>query len=557
MSVAQIIVDNSQKIFGDLGKFFSQTSVNGTDREIDKWDNKSKDMIFAKSGSAVVLRPRIRSKKERDWLRGKFKTYIEERQLELEQEIIKLVPPKVAYTFSYEEEVVAGTGIKSFIIKATEEGKNRASITILLQSKGMSNGSGGAREDPHELMTAVLIREKIFVDYNKINKTKNAVEQYKEIVDKLYKSANKIQGASGLNGFYTDSDKTEPDLVNLAKAVSVSNYVIEEIGNATVQDVWQTGTKWAQEIKKFNVGPKTIQNYNSSDIIVKFQTKGKNEATHYWGLSLKKRGIGEPEPTLLNKPAYGSKGFLTKTIKETGEHQKIEAAKLQFFRGALKVKIGNTSYKGKEIDKMPVKDVLKACNTEFTNRVEKSEMLRGQGKYKSNPNIYFKEMDRVFIKYFDNNEEFFKEFLDTIFKINLDTYLQDAAFHFSLITGEGDYKNGQIFEVKPPLEKEGRLTSEIFRKIFSDPDQSAYRIVQQKDKPHAFEDTATAAKLFYEMLIGKPGNPISVVMLEVRYKGALTGEPQFQVFMSVKKNSFANLYKKEAAKKTFGPARWN
>ena len=63
--------------------------------------------------------------------------------------------------------------------------------------------------------------------------------------------------------------------------------------------------------------------------------------------------------------------------------------------------------------------------------------------------------------------------------------------------------------------------------------------------------TATAAKLFYEMLIGKPGKPISVVMLEVRYKGALTGEPQFQVFMSVKKNSFANLYKKEAAKKTF------
>ncbi len=222
----------------------------------------------------------------------------------------------------------------------------------------------------------------------------------------------------------------------------------------------------------------------------------------------------------------------------------------------MKVKVGNSSYNGKPIDKMNVKDVLKACNNEFTDRVEKSEMLRGQRKYASNPNIYFKEMDRVFVKYFDNNEEFFKEFLDTIFKINLDTYLSDASFHFSLITGEGDYKNGQIFEVKPPLEKEGRLTSEIFRKIFSDPDQSVYRLVQQKDKPHAFESSATAAKLFYEMLIGKPGKPISVVLLEVRYKGALTGEPQFQVFMSVKKNSFANLYKAEAAKKTFGPDRW-
>jgi len=555
MSNAQTIIDNATGVFGDLNQFFSNISVKNTDKEIDQWDNKSKDMLIAKSQSAVIVRPRIRSKKERDWLRGKFKSYIENRQSDLEEKIIELIPPKIAYNFSYTEEVVSGTGIKSYIIKATEEGKERASITILLQSKGMSNGSGGTREDPHELMTAVLIREKINVDYKKINSNKNALEEYKKIVDKLYKSANKIVGAAGLNGFYTDSDNTEPDLVNLAKAVSVSNYVIDQIGNAEIKEVWQTGTKWAQEIKKFNVGPKTIQNYNSSDIIVKFQTKGKNEATHYWGLSLKKRGIGEPEPTLLNKPAYGAKGFLTKSIPGS-EHKKIEDAKLKFFKGALKVKTGNTSYKGKEIEKMPVKEVLKSCNTEFTNTTEKSEMLRGQGKYKTNPNIYFKEMDRVFIENFDNNKEFFKEFLDTIFKINLDAYLGDVAFHFSLITGEGDYKNGKIFEPKPPLEKEGRLTSEIFRKIFSDPDSSEYRILKQTDKFHAFEPAATAAKLFYEMVIGKPGKPISVVMLEVRYKGALTGEPQFQVFMSVKQNSFSNLYKKEASQKTFGPDRW-
>ena len=289
MSVADTIINNATDVFGDLKKFFSNISVKGNDREIDEWDNNSKDMLFSKSQSTIILRPRIRSKKERDWLRGKFKDYIESRQYDLEQAIVKLVPPKIAYNFSYTEEVVAGTGIKSYIIKATEEGKGRANLTILLQSKGMSNGSGGAREDPHELMTAVLIREKIFVDYEAINKKKNAVDEYKKIVDKLYKSANKIVGAAGLNGFYTDSNNSEPDLVNLAKAVSVSNYAIEQIGNAEVQEVWQTGTKWASEIKKFNVGPKTIQNYNSSDIIVKFQTKGKNEATHYWGIEFEKK----------------------------------------------------------------------------------------------------------------------------------------------------------------------------------------------------------------------------------------------------------------------------
>ena len=185
MSAAQTVVDNSKKIFGDLSKFFSNTSVKGGDKEIDEWDDKSADMIFAKSGSTVVLKPRIRSKTERDWLRGKFKSYIEGRQSELEEAIVEVVPPKVAYAFTYDEQVVAGTGIKSFIIKATEEGKSRATITILLQSKGMSNGSAGKREDPHELMTAILIREKIYVDYNKINKSRDTEKQYKQIVDNL------------------------------------------------------------------------------------------------------------------------------------------------------------------------------------------------------------------------------------------------------------------------------------------------------------------------------------------------------------------------------------
>ena len=170
--------------------------------------------------------------------------------------------------------------------------------------------------------------------------------EIKKIVDKLATTASKVQGSAGLDGFYIDRDKQEPDVVNLAKAISVSNYVIDEIGNGKVEDVWQTGTKWASEIKKFNVGPKTIKNYNSSDIIVKFKTSGLNEATHYWGLSLKKRGItaGKPdvEPTLLNKPLMGNSGFIEKSLKSmpggTANIKKIEDAKLKFFRGAIKEK---------------------------------------------------------------------------------------------------------------------------------------------------------------------------------------------------------------------------
>ena len=42
-------------------------------------------------------------------------------------------------------------------------------------------------------MTAVLIQEKIYVDYDKINNKKNAVDEYKAIVDTLYKKSSALK----------------------------------------------------------------------------------------------------------------------------------------------------------------------------------------------------------------------------------------------------------------------------------------------------------------------------------------------------------------------------
>ena len=552
MTVASDLKDNLDKIFKgayDLKKFFASVSTSG-EREIDTWDSSSTDMVKTPSGSALVLVPRIKVKTERNWLRGKIKELCEEHQEEIVTNIREVLNLEGVYEWKFYEDVIAGTGLKSYIISATPEGKSRAALRIAFQSKGLSNGAGGKREDPHELMTACLILMKKKVDFNAINRKKDGerYHAYKEIVDQLYTAATQVVGAAGLNGFYIDPrTKQEPDLVNLAKAISVSNYVIDEIGNAKVDAVWQTGTRWAQEIKKFDVGPSTIKNYNSSDVIVKFTTSGKNGATHYWGLSLKKAGIKDPEPTLLNKPAFGAKGFIQKKI-EPADVKKVEDAKKKFFVGALKIKTGSTKIKNKAISSMSIKEVLKHANSMFTDTKEKSEMLTGSGTYKPNPNIYFKAMHDAFMK-FDNDKEFFEEFLDTVFKINLQTYLQDTAFHFSLITGRGDYQDGKILEVAPPNEKEGRTTSEVFRQIFGDSDNTQFRLIPNRTntsdaKKMAFEEGATAAKLFYEMAIGPRNREHSIVMLEVRYKGALTSEPQFQVFMSTKKNGFSDLYKK-------------
>lgn len=575
MANSDSFISNLDKIFtgsASLKQFYHNYGSGNEDRNIDEWNSSSPTMVIRNSGSKVTLRPRIKSKKERDHLARETQKFYEENREIIESNIIKFVPPQVSYTFEIDTKKETGsTGALTFSVRVYEKDKKTAVLTVFFQAKGLSNGEGGRRSDPHELMTACLIHEQMKIDVDSINRLTDdrKDKKLKEIVDTLATVSSSIQGKAGLDGFYVDSEKKEPDLVNLAKAISVSNYVIDEIGPGKVETVWQTGTKWAQEIKKFNVGPKTIKNYNSSDVIVKFKTSGRKGATHYWGLSLKKRGItkGVPdvEPTLLNKPLMGTKGLIEKKLKQlpggATDIKKIEDAKLKFFRSAIEVKTGNSLYKGKNVNTMPIKEVLKAANSLFTERNDKSLMLRGQGKYKEiaggQGNIFFKEIDRVFIKHFDQNKEFFEEFMDLIFKIKLDSYIQDTSFHFSLITGTGDYQNGKIMEVHPPLEKEGRLTAEIFRELFGDPDQTSYRIVQQDNKKHAFEFGSTAAKLFYTMKIGKPGKGVSIVDLEVRYKGELTSEPQFQVFMSVQENNFSQQYKKLAATKTFGPTRWN
>ena len=569
MANSDVIINNLDNIFSgnlSLEKFYQSYGSGSEDRNIEPWDSESSVMVVRGSGSKVVLKPRIKSKQEREHLAKATEKFYDNNKEKIHEKIIEYLEPESPVVFSAEvsKRGDSGSSVNFFNLRVFKEGKESGNpiLSILFQAKGLSNGEGGKRSDPHELMTACLILKMNKINVSQLNSKEGEAhdKEIKSIVDQLASTASKVQGSAGLDGFYIDRNKEDPDVVNLAKAISVSNYIIDQIGPGNVQTVWQTGTKWASEVKKFNVGPKTIKNYNSSDIIVKFNI---NKSTHYWGLSLKKRGItgGTPdvEPTLLNKPLMGSRGFIEKKLKSmnggTAAIKKIEDAKLKFFRGAIKAKIKNANYKNKPIDKMPIKEVLKAVDTLFTERNDKSSMLRGQGEYAQNPNIYFKAIDEVFMKNFNNNKEFFEEFMDLIFKIKLDSYLTDTNFHFSLVTGTGDYKNGKIMEVHPPLEKEGRLTSEIFKKLFGAPHKDSFKIIQQDNRKHAFEPGATAAKLFYTMLIGKK-NPIAIVDLEVRYKGALTSEPQFQVFMSVRQNNFSQLYKKLAAKKTFGPDRW-
>ena len=426
-----------------------------------------------------------------------------------------------------------------------------------------------ALPDPHELMSGALILRGKKVDINQLNKNPK-VEGTKLTKDLVDNYAKNVIGweQRDLDKFMVDDDMA--DLKNLGKAISVSNYVIDQLGEGKVETVWQTGAQWDSQIKKFNPSTATIKNYNSSDIVLKIPLgSGKDDCDHYWGISLKKRGIKDKEPTLLNKPVVGKVGFLTEKV-DTKYINNIKKAKAKFFTKALKLKTAG-SYKGKpltgkDIDKLSFTTVLKYANDLFRRAGdEKNQMLTGRKGtvYESNPNIYFEEMNKAFMESFNNEKQFFFDFLDLVFKINMDQWVKDRCFHFSLMTGVGGYdSSNDKIEVQGAEEKEGRLMSEILRNMFKDEDKANYIIRKQPDTRsiNAFEDIEgkKPAKLFFEMIIGpSPTLGTSIVDFEVRYKGDLTPEPQFQVFVNkIRKNSIADKYKKEALTKALGKKRW-
>ena len=269
MTLADTIRSDWDAIFtGDLdfAKFLSSISAaDGEPKCIDAWLSDSTDMLPNKgtgvTNTTVRMVPRIKVKTERNWIRNEIKKWFEEHLEEIQNKVTPYLPNDKDQVYNWEvfEKKTTGTGLLSLFVTATKEGgsRDRATFKFLVQPKGLTAGAGGQREDPHELMTAILIRLQKKVVLGNINRKKDDKrhEAYKELVDELAANANKVTGGSGLSGFYVDgSAKNEPDLVNLAKALSVSNFILQKIGkNATVNAVWQTGKQWASEISKFNI----------------------------------------------------------------------------------------------------------------------------------------------------------------------------------------------------------------------------------------------------------------------------------------------------------------
>jgi hypothetical protein len=425
--------------------------------------------------------------------------------------------------------------------KKTNEAKYAANpdYAFTIFSKGLKNDTS----DPHELMTGSLIAMEKIVNVPNINNKKpsDRNEAIENLLQEVYDNAPAVDGIVA-----KEREAIKGDIVNLAKALSVSNYVVSIIKNngGNIEKVYQTGKSWVRDIAHLKGKDKTmdaiIKAYNSSDLIVKFSL---GKQTHFWGLSLKKKGIGirEPDPTLLNKPVVGesksTSGYLV--MKAPSKKGELENAELNFFAEVYKVKFGNRPYESISQLKSNRKTWLKRLDEALTDN-EKNAALTGKehGGKKYPKNTWFEKIDEVFKEVFADKENF-KQFLDLTFRINIDSYVGQQHFHFSLITGAGGLDKQGKLVVNKCNEKNSVFLKEVFTTMFQGgpmevlknrgrTGEPKFEVRTTAGKKQAFETNAGAAKLFYTLWIDK----MPICDLEVRYKGAMTSSPQFQVFIT-------------------------
>jgi hypothetical protein len=423
---------------------------------------------------------------------------------------------------------------------------------LTIFSKGLKNDTS----DPHELMTGTLIAMSKIVNVDQINNKKpsDRNEAIENLLQEVYSKAPAVDGIVP-----KEREAIKGDIVNLSKALSVSNYVVSVITNngGSIEKVYQTGKSWVRDIAHLKGKDKTmdtiIKAYNSSDLIVKFSL---GKQTHFWGLSLKKKGIGirEPDPTLLNKPVVGeskaTSGYLV--MKAPNRKNELEVAELNFFAEVYKVKFGNRPHETVAQLKTNRRIWLKKLDESLTDN-EKNAALTGKehsGK-KYPKNTWFEKIDEVFKEVFSNKENF-KQFLDLTFRINIDSYVGQQHFHFSLITGSGGLDKQGKLVVNKCNEKNSVFLKEVFTTMFQggpmevlkkkgSAKEPKFEVRTTAGKKQAFETNAGAAKLFYTLWIDK----MPICDLEVRYKGAMTSSPQFQVFITRRFQGFLGAAKRK------------
>jgi len=372
----------------------------------------------------------------------------------------------------------------------------------------------------------------------------------------------------------TDRDFLTAAVQGISAARSIRNWVPvrssqsgKPITKPVCDKVYLTGDKWPKAVSRFQVEAYGFQSYNSSDIIFEWKNA-------FYGVSLKKKpSVVDPDPTLINK-AFDSvlTGETPKEIKELGKIKKeVQEARIKYFAKVVREAskkpnqylniTGNLPTSDGELMKIRVKG-------EGKNWKAKKPMalidIKGKGKLdlknpskQTDPNIFqvktgdkyreltrgemanpkismrafvnkrvastdsvYNEMVKVMNKYAD---KFANALLNLVLKTNLYDELDENQFAFALVTGvgnidkEGNPKNLQTIQAN------GLYTVLCGLSALNE-GTSKYEMILDKEA----NKKSDGAKVFLILKKGK----ITILNLQLRYKGGFTGQPQFQATLS-------------------------
>ena len=242
--------------------------------------------------------------------------------------------------------------------------------------------------------------------------------------------------------------------------------------------------------------------------------------------TMKKLNIGDGErdvPKIKNSNSMpiGSPMYKRSVMERERKVQEKRLANITTYLTTLRRNISKEVSKGAKI-------------LEQAQKLEQTKMtlaLRGAWPPKKPVfNIYFQKLDQV-IQDPAIMRKLCIGLLNIIFKLDLRKMIAERSkyseeFIFTLITGSGDLTDNGIEIAQAGVIPEKSSTSVLLKQVTDV--RSSFVLQKPKGFQQAFEKGAKGAKLKYDMFLN--GN--NIALLEIRYKGSIRAEPQFQAYIS-------------------------
>jgi hypothetical protein len=335
----------------------------------------------------------------------------------------------------------------------------------------------------HEFLTAAMV----LLGVTEIPKgTKQLLELYSKIANNIVKK-NKIKNYTLL-----EVNGIEYDYGSICQAISAAKIILDTLKNIP-QIAYLTGTnKWDKDIKHLKSPNSEFKNYNSSDIVFKYDN-------NFYGISLKRKELlSDKDPPILNKSLLNL--FKIGTIKN-----KLENVISDYFIGALN-ELMEQQILVEHSNKNNWKKNISNLNISLINE-----------KIKNDKCILWENIRKIIFK---NNKMVCSNILQHMLKLDLLTLKDKHNFSFFIVTGIGRHRKNKGFIVENgeilPLEKIVNVYNmHIKHKKLTIKRNKKYESLHQ-------------STLFMSIYADK----IPIVNMAIRYKGRFHTSPEILTFFT-------------------------